>query len=732
MKLRKYMFPLLSLLVVASFVLAACGSPATPAPAATQAPATTKVPVGIVLPTKDESRWLQDQSRFQDALTKDGYDVQILFSQKDSAKEKANVEALISQGIKVLIICPVDAVAAGAAVDEAHAAGIKVISYDRLVTGTSNVDYYVTFDSKSVGAAQAQYLVDHAKAPKGNPLYLYAGAASDNNAFIFFEGSWEVLQPKIADGTFVIKNSDKAVGLQAKATLTHDEESTIIGQITTDWAPNTAKTLAEANLTAAPAADKGDVSILAPNDDTARAISDTFAADKDVKSFVITGQDAGIASIQYIIDGKQSMTVFKDVRTLVSDAIAAAETYLKGGTPEKTTTYNNGKIDVPAKPSVVVTVDQSNYQKALIDSGYYKTSDFTAAAPAATQAPAATTAPAANMDALVAAAKAEGALNVIALPHDWCNYGGVLSDFKAKYGLTINEITPDAGSGDEITAITANKDNKGPQAPDVVDVGYSFGEANKALFAPYKVSTWDTIPDTAKSADGYWYGDYYGVMAFLVNTDVQSKVPQDWSDLLDPAYKGQIALSGDPRTSNQAILAVQASALANGGTLDNAQAGLDFFAKLNKAGNLVPLISNNGLVAKGETPIRLTWDYNGLAAIDGFNGNPKAVVVIPKTGRFAGVYVQAISAYAPHPNAAKLWMEYLYSDAGQLTWMAAYCHPIREADLRARNVVPADISAKLPDVSGAVFPSSDQLAAGKTLITTNWDSAVGSDIKAAP
>jgi len=201
---------------------------------------------------------------------------------------------------------------------------------------------------------------------------------------------------------------------------------------------------------------------------------------------------------------------------------------------------------------------------------------------------------------------------------------------------------------------------------------------------------------------------------------------------LAPAYKGQVALSGDPRTSNQAIQAVYASALANGGTLDNPQAGLDFFGKLNKAGNLVPLIANNGLVAKGETPVRLTWDYNALAGVDSFKGNPKVTVVIPKTGRFAGVYVQAISAYAPHPNAAKLWMEYLYSDAGQLQWMTGYCHPIREADLRARKVVPADLSAKLPDVSGAVFPSSAQLSSAKDLITKNWDSAVGANIKAAP
>ncbi len=355
----------------------------------------------------------------------------------------------------------------------------------------------------------------------------------------------------------------------------------------------------------------------------------------------------------------------------------------------------------------------------------------TTAPTAAMAAP--TAAPTADLTTLIAAAKAEGALNVIALPHDWCNYGAVIDAFKAKYGLTVNEITPDAGSGDEVNAIKANENNKGPQAPDVVDVGYSFGPQGKTAgyYMPYKVSTWSSIPDSAKDADGYWYGDYYGVMAFLVNTDVQPKVPQDWSDLLDPAYKGQVALSGDPRVSNQAIQAVYASSLANGGSLDNPQPGLDFFAKLNKSGNLVPLISNNGLVSKGETPVRLTWDYNGLAAIDSFAGNPKATLVVPKTGRFAGVYVQAISAFAPHPNAAKLWMEFLYSDAGQLLWMAGYCHPIRETDLRARNVVPADLSAKLPDVSGAVFPSNDQLAKANDLITKQWDTTVGANIQKA-
>lgn len=361
---------------------------------------------------------------------------------------------------------------------------------------------------------------------------------------------------------------------------------------------------------------------------------------------------------------------------------------------------------------------------------------------AATEAPVMTEAPVVATEApvvdpmaeLVAAAQAEGTLTTIALPHDWCNYGEAIEVFKAKYGLEVNELNPDAGSGDEIEAIKANKDNTGPQAPDVIDVGFAFGDSSKAegLIQPYKVSTWDSIPADAKDADGFWYGDYYGVLSFLVNTDVQPDVPADWADLLDPKYSGQVAMSGDPRTSNQAIQTVYASALANGGSLDDAQAGLDFWAQMNTAGNLVPLIANNGLVATGETAVRITWDYNALAAVDSFEGNPAASVVIPATGRFAGVYVQAISAYAPHPNAAKLWMEFLYSDEGQTLWMKGYCHPIREADMRERGVIPADLLAKLPDVSGAVFPTLDQLNAAKALITENWDSAVGADVQAAP
>lgn len=344
---------------------------------------------------------------------------------------------------------------------------------------------------------------------------------------------------------------------------------------------------------------------------------------------------------------------------------------------------------------------------------------------------------AADMDALYAAAKQEGQLTTIALPHTWCGYGDVIEAFKVKYpGITINELNPDAGSGDEIEAIKANKGNTGPQAPDVIDVGLSFGPSAKAegLLMPYKVATWDSIPDSAKDSEGYWYGDYYGVLAFGINKDIIESTPSDWSDLLAPEYANAVALAGDPRTSNNAIMSVHASGLATGAAAgaDAAAAGLDFFKQLNEAGNFVPVDAEAAPIAQGTTPIAINWDYNLLAVRDGFEGNPELEIVVPSSGVVAGVYVQAISAYAPHPNAAKLWMEYLCSDEGQLGWLAGYCHPIRFNDLAASNKLPDELMAKLPaaeNYAKAVFPSLDEQAAAKVAISTEWDAVVGANVQ---
>jgi putative spermidine/putrescine transport system substrate-binding protein len=338
---------------------------------------------------------------------------------------------------------------------------------------------------------------------------------------------------------------------------------------------------------------------------------------------------------------------------------------------------------------------------------------------------------------LVAAAKQEGMLTTIALPHSWCGYGDVIAGFKAKYPeIQVNELNPDAGSADEVEAIKANKDNKGPQAPDVVDVGLAFGPQMKdeGLLQPYKVSTWDEIPADIKDADGYWYGDYYGVLSFIVNKDLVENTPTDWADLLKPEYASQVALAGDPRASNQAILGVLAAGLHKGAEAGEAsgKAGLEYFAELNKAGNFVPVIAKAGTIAQGATPIAIAWDYNVLAWRDELAGNPPVEIVVPKTGVLAGVYVQGISAYAPHPNAAKLWMEYLYSDEGQNLWLKGYCHPARFNAMAKAGKIPQDLMDALPPAESyeaAVFPTVEQQNANKAAVTAGWDSVVGANVQ---
>jgi putative spermidine/putrescine transport system substrate-binding protein len=254
------------------------------------------------------------------------------------------------------------------------------------------------------------------------------------------------------------------------------------------------------------------------------------------------------------------------------------------------------------------------------------------------------------------------------------------------------------------------------------------------LIQPYKVATWNTIPNDAKDADGHWYGDYYGVLAFQINKDIVKNAPKDWADLLKPEYKNAVALAGDPRASSQAIQGVYAAGLsrAKGDAAKAGEEGLKFFAELNKAGNFVPVIGKAASLAQGATPIIIRWDYNALSDRDTLKGNPPIDVVVPETGVVAGVYVQAISAFAPHPNAAKLWMEHLYSDEGQLTWLKGYCHPIRFNDLVKNNKVPKELLDKLPPAAAyekAVFPTLDEQAKAKTVITGQWDSVVGANVK---
>jgi len=362
-----------------------------------------------------------------------------------------------------------------------------------------------------------------------------------------------------------------------------------------------------------------------------------------------------------------------------------------------------------------------------------------ACGPAATQAPAAmpdlTSGNSIPLDQLLEAAKAEGGLTTIALPHDWANYGEIIETYKSKYGLTVNELNPDAGSADELEAIRANKDSKGPQAPDVIDVGVGHTATAMAdgLIAKYKVADWDTIP--MKDPDGYWWAEYYGVLAFEVIKPDIADTPQDWEDLLKPEYKGKVAMAGDVLKSNQSVQTVLASGISRVGTLGDttdsaveaAKAGLEFWAEMNSAGNFIPVIADQGKIAQGETPIVMEWDYLALANRDALAGNPELDIVVPASGVLAGPYAGGISAYAPHPYAARLWWEFVMSDEGQLLYLKGYAHPIRYTDMAARGVIPAEMAAKLPPAENyakAVFPTIEQLTATKTYITENWRKVV--------
>ncbi|UBI77512.1 ABC transporter substrate-binding protein [Ensifer canadensis] len=353
----------------------------------------------------------------------------------------------------------------------------------------------------------------------------------------------------------------------------------------------------------------------------------------------------------------------------------------------------------------------------------------------------ATVASADPMDELVAAAKAEGRLNVIALPRDWCGYGGIIDGFKAKYGLTVNELSPNATSSDEIAAIRNARDKTDSRTPDVIDVGLSFAPLAKrdGLLQPYKVSTWASIPHSAKDADGYWYGDYYGTIAFEVNADLVKKMPTDWPDLAGPEYRNAIGLAGD-LTANQAIQAVFAAGVstANGNIEEAADQGLRFFADLNRKGNFVPVVGELASLVDGRTPILIRWDYLALGDRDRLRGKTRIEIVRPKTGVVAGVYVQAISAFAPHPNAARLWMEYLYSDETQLAWLNGHCSPIRLPDLVSRGKVPADLRKRLAqfehhgEYADPLFPTIEEQEKARETIMKGWGSIVGVTVQCLP
>jgi ABC-type Fe3+ transport system substrate-binding protein len=328
-----------------------------------------------------------------------------------------------------------------------------------------------------------------------------------------------------------------------------------------------------------------------------------------------------------------------------------------------------------------------------------------------------------GMDALVKAAQKEGELNVIALPRDWANYGEMLDAFSEKYDIKINEATPLGSSQDELNAVESQKGQD--RAPDVLDVGTSFAKQGAAqdLFAPYQVASWDDIPDNQKEPNGLWFNDYGGFISIGCNASVVTECPTTMADLLDPQYKGQVALNGNPTQAAAAFSGVWAAALANDGSLDDIGPGIDFFVKVKKAGNFNPVESTPATVESGETPISLDWDYvnAGLTKTLADSGTDWQVNV-PSDGVFGSFYSQAISKFAPHPAAARLWEEFLYSDEGQNIWLKGLSRPVRLDAMTGAGTVDKEALTALPEVQGNLeFPDDEQQTAAQKVVADRWN-----------
>ncbi|WP_312878039.1 ABC transporter substrate-binding protein [Lentzea indica] len=326
-----------------------------------------------------------------------------------------------------------------------------------------------------------------------------------------------------------------------------------------------------------------------------------------------------------------------------------------------------------------------------------------------------------GMDKLVEAAKKEGKLNVIALPPDWANYGEIIKAFEAKYGVKVDSAQPDASSQEEINAAKQLKGND--RAPDVFDLGLNVALANKDLFAPYKVSTWDDIPAELKDADGLYYGDYGGFMSIGYDA---AKVPAPTSvkDLLKPEYKGKVALNGDPTQAGAAFSGVMMAALGNGGSADDIAPGVEFFKQLKQAGNFQPVDPSPATIESGQTPVVIDWDYTNAAQTEKLKGKLDWKVVVPADAQIGAYYNQAVSKDAPHPAAARLWQEFLYSDEGQNLYLKGMSRPVRldkmgdKADKAAKD--------KLPKTEGKqVFQTQAQADKAKAVLTATWAQAIG-------
>lgn len=362
--------------IATSLALAACGGSGAGGGgnngSSSQAPADTLI--GVSMPTQTSERWIADGNAVKDGLTKAGYKVDLQYANDDIPTQTQQIDAMITSGAKLLIIAAIDGTALTSQLESAAAKGIKVISYDRLIRDSKNVDFYVSFDNYKVGVAQANALLfgmgvtdkdgkPTGKAAKGQDIEMFAGSLDDNNAHFFWNGAQDTLKPFLADGTLVVKSG----------------QTTIEQAATLRWKQETAQARMEDLLTSTYGGKgTGLKGVLSPYDGISRgiitALQGVGMGPTIAKGLpIVTGQDAEIASVKLIADGVQSSTIFKDTRKLAAEAVTAAEAFLSGKAPEanNTTDYNNGVKVVPSFLLQVDTVYADNIQSLLVDSGYY-------------------------------------------------------------------------------------------------------------------------------------------------------------------------------------------------------------------------------------------------------------------------------------------------------------------------------------------------------------------------
>ena len=300
-----------------------------------------------------------------------------------------------------------------------------------------------------------------------------------------------------------------------------------------------------------------------------------------------------------------------------------------------------------------------------------------------------------DMQTLISSAKKEGKLQAIGIPPEWADYSEILAGYSAKYVPAEYKAEAEFSSAQELEVF---KNSIHHPHGDIADVGFKFGPQaiQQALVTPYKHAHWNDIPDNLKDPNGYWCTEYWGTQAFIVNTDIVKKPPTSFKDLLTGDYKNMVGIDGDPRQANDAFIAVYSAALAQSGSLNDIQPGIDFFAQLKKKGNFTVARATESNIAKGEVAISIKWDYLGLGHRDDLKGHPNLSVVIPTDGSIAGPYVSILNKTAPDPYAGRLWLEYIFSDEGQLFFLKGYAHPVRYQKLVDAGKVPAELSSKLP------------------------------------